>query len=208
MNVLVVSATELEVQSFLQENTTADILVTGVGIPATVFHLTQKLMQKDYDMVLQAGISGSFTPELKNGSVVVVEKDAFADIGIQEKGAFKSLFDMGFISPDDFPFAGGWLVNHQETLAQSQLSTATGVTVNKITDDASQIRAISMKWHPTVETMEGAAFHYVCLQQKVRFLQLRSISNAVGERDKEKWDIPSAVIALNKAIKKLLALYS
>jgi futalosine hydrolase len=208
MNVLVVSATDFEIHRFVQENTAADILVTGVGIPSTVFHLTQQLMHKEYDMVLQAGIAGSFTPALKNGSVVVVEKDVFADIGVQEKGTFLSLFDMGFLAPNEFPYNGSWLVNQSDTLAASQLPTAVGVTINKITDETSQIHTLSMKWHPAVETMEGAAFHYVCLQQKVRFLQLRSISNAVGQRDKGKWDLLLAVANLNTAIKKLVALYS
>ncbi len=45
------------------------------------------------------------------------------------------------------------------------------------------------KFGAEVESMEGAAFHYVCLQQKINFLQLRSISNRVGERDKSKWKL-------------------
>jgi len=208
MNVLVVSATEFEIRPFLMENTTADVLVTGVGIPATVFHLTQKLMGKSYDMVLQAGIAGSFTPGVKNGSVVAVAKDTFGDIGIQEKGGFKSLFDTGFAGPNDFPFTDGWLVNDPDTLGASPLPVVVGITVNKITDEPAQIQALSGKWTPTVESMEGAAFHYVCLQQKVRFLQLRSVSNAVGERDKGKWDLRSSVTSLNTALKELLALYS
>ncbi|MGH2563712.1 MAG: futalosine hydrolase, partial [Ginsengibacter sp.] len=70
MNVLVVSATELEIESFLPEKNTADVLITGVGIPATIFHLTKKLSKKKYDLVIQAGIAGSFTDILKKGSVV------------------------------------------------------------------------------------------------------------------------------------------
>ena len=52
--------------------------------------------------------------------------------------------------------------------------------------------------------MEGAAFHYVCLQQKIKFLQLRSISNRVGERDKTKWAMKEAIANLNIELKKLV----
>jgi futalosine hydrolase len=31
--------------------------------------------------------------------------------------------------------------------------------------------------------MEGAALHFVCLQEDISFIQLRAISNFVGERD-------------------------
>jgi futalosine hydrolase len=52
--------------------------------------------------------------------------------------------------------------------------------------------------------MEGAALHYVCLQQQQSFLQLRGISNAVGERNKEKWATGEAVTNLNKELKILI----
>ena len=57
---------------------------------------------------------------------------------------------------------------------------------------------------PQTETMEGAALHYVCLQQNLPFLQIRSISNEVGERDKSKWKIKEAVEDLNSELIKLL----
>jgi futalosine hydrolase len=52
--------------------------------------------------------------------------------------------------------------------------------------------------------MEGAALHYICLQQKIKFLQLRSISNTVGERDKQKWEMKKATTNLNMELKKII----
>ncbi len=48
--------------------------------------------------------------------------------------------------------------------------------------------------------MEGAAFHYVCLQEKIPFLQLRAISNYVGERNKANWNLNEAIRNLNKKL--------
>jgi len=48
--------------------------------------------------------------------------------------------------------------------------------------------------------MEGAAFHYVCLQQHIPFIQIRSISNIVGVRDKNKWKMKEAIESLNKKL--------
>ena len=45
--------------------------------------------------------------------------------------------------------------------------------------------------------MEGAAFFYVCLQEKIPFLQIRSISNYVEKRNKSNWNIPLAIDNLN-----------
>jgi len=50
--------------------------------------------------------------------------------------------------------------------------------------------------------MEGAALHYVCREMNVPFVQMRSISNYIGERDKAKWEIKLAIDHLNKSILK------
>ena len=70
MKILVVAATELEVQPFIKENKNCDVLITGVGIPATVYHLTKKILENKYDVIIQAGIAGTFTKKIKRGDVV------------------------------------------------------------------------------------------------------------------------------------------
>ncbi len=207
MNVLVVSATEFELEPFIRENKAVDVLITGIGIPATIFHLTKRLCQKNYDLVIQAGIAGTFSGGIKKGTVVLVNKDSFGDVGIYEKENFNTLFEAGFINKNDFPFTEGWLVNNHEYLSQATLQLATGITVNKITDDARQVNELFDKFNPGIESMEGGALHYVCLQQSVGFLQLRSISNMVGERDKSKWAMKEAITNLNVELNSLLKIF-
>ena len=48
--------------------------------------------------------------------------------------------------------------------------------------------------------MEGAALHYACLMEGVPFLQLRSMSNYIGERNKKKWDMQVSISNLNNAL--------
>jgi futalosine hydrolase len=50
--------------------------------------------------------------------------------------------------------------------------------------------------------MEGACLHYVGRTANIPFLQIRAISNYVGERDKSKWQIKEAIAALNQALLK------
>jgi futalosine hydrolase len=204
MNLLIVAATEFEIEPFLKEKTHAEILITGVGIPATVFHLTKKLLEGKYDFVIQAGIAGAFNNRFNLAEVVRVKEDAFADLGIEEKGNFKTLFETGFIKKNDFPYTDEWLVNPHSLFKKNNLSVAKGITVNKIGDDHLQNKMIKEKFSPDVESMEGAAFHYVCLQQKINFLQLRSISNYVGERDKSKWKLKESIENLNEELLKII----
>ena len=48
--------------------------------------------------------------------------------------------------------------------------------------------------------MEGAALHYACKKFQIPFIQIRSVSNYVGERDKSKWKLKEAIEAINKTV--------
>ena len=204
MNLLIVAATKFEIEPFLKEKNNAEVLITGVGIPATIFHLTKRLLEKKYDLVIQAGIAGSFNDRINLAETVLVKEDTFADLGIEENGKFETLFETGFSGKNDFPYKNGWLVNDHSFFEKNKLTVVKGITVNKITDNHSQNDLNKEKFSADIESMEGAAFHYVCLQQKISFLQLRSISNMVGERDKTKWELRNAIENLNKELLEII----
>jgi futalosine hydrolase len=207
MNILIVSATEMEIKPFLKEKIRPDILITGVGIASTVFHLTHKLSEKKYDIVIQAGIAGAYQGNLHLGETVLIKEDTFADAGIEEHGKFKTLFETGLQDKNETPYTDGWLVNNSSFLKKSNLPLARGITVSTVTDRILQNTLYKEKYAADVESMEGAAFHYVCLMHKINFLQLRSISNAVGERDKTKWQIKEAINNLCSELLKIIKDY-
>jgi futalosine hydrolase len=204
MKILVVSATQMEIEPFLQKNNNCQTLIAGVAIPNTIYHLTKRLLHEKFDIVIQAGIAGTFTKKIKKGEVVIVEEDVFADIGVEEKGEFKTMFELGFDDKNKFPFTNSRLINNSQVIKLSSLKKVKAVTVNKITDKQKQIKYLTQKFSAEIESMEGAAFHYVCLQQNIPFLQLRSISNKVGERDKSKWRIKESIKNLNNELIKLV----
>ena len=213
MDILLTAATKFEIQPTLQllqkegfiiNEHTIDILITGVGMVSTTYNLTTKLIGKQYGFILQAGIAGTFSNDLLLGETVLVKQDAFGDIGMEEKGNFTTVFDAGFAAKDEFPFTDGWLVNNNKMLTTSLLKKVSAITVNKVSDSLLQRQQATQYFEPQAESMEGAAFHYVCLQQKLNFIQLRSISNAVGDRDKSRWRIKDAIDNLNTELEKLL----
>lgn len=203
MNILIVAATHQEIEPFIQPDNNFDTLICGVGIPSTVYHLTKKLLQQKYELVIQAGIGGTFSKKIRNGEVVAVEQDAFADIGAEEKKKFRTIFQLGFGDEDDFPFKNGWLVNTSEVLKRTHLKKVCAVTINTIHDSKKRIKHLNRKFAADIESMEGAAFHFVCLRENVPFIQIRAISNKVGERDKRKWKIKAAIKNLNAELIKL-----
>lgn len=214
MHILLVAATKFEIEPTLQflekeqyrlNDHTIDILITGVGQVNTTYLLTLNLLKKKADLVIQAGIAGTFRESISLGQTVLIKQDSFGDVGIEEKQHFSTLFDTGFAGKDDFPFTNGWLVNNTENVFnKSLLEVVKAITVNKVSDSMLQKQQLQHHFLPDAESMEGAAFHFVCLQQKIPFIQMRSISNSVGERDKTKWVIKEAVSNLNVEFKKFI----
>jgi len=208
MQILLVSATEMEIKPFLLSDLkkldTIDVLITGIGIPATMYHLTKSLIEKKYDLVIQAGVGGSFSKKIKLAEVVLVSRDIFADIGAKEKGKFIPLSVMGLQDANEYPYEDGWLINKNEALKTKKFQAVKGITISTITDDKKHIKEMVKHFAADVESMEGAALHYICLQQTVPFIQLRAISNKVGDRDKRKWKMKKAIENLNTELSKLL----
>jgi futalosine hydrolase len=213
MEILLVAATTFEIQptiDHLRQRTgnngviSVTPLIAGVGSLATSYALTRRLAETHPGLVLQAGIAGCYTDK-KPGEVVVVGEEVLGDLGVWEEQCFKSLFDMKLADPDGFTFTTGRLVNpHKSFLSLTGLEAVRGMTINEITTDAIRIAWHQQNTFAIVESMEGGPLHYVCLRENIPFLQLRSISNAVGIRDKTKWNIPLAIARLNEELTGLL----
>lgn len=216
MKILIVAATSMEVKlltdemEFIREkgnllkeygfsDKKADVLLTGVGTTFTTFHLTRTLIKNKYDLVLSVGIAGSLSEDLEIGEVVNVVSEEFADLGIEDRGEFLTLFESGFVKENDFPF-----VNGQLKAAQSdgfiKLKKVDGLTANKSHGKSSSIAELQKKFSAQLETMEGAAVFYVCNQLDVPCYQIRAISNYVEPRNRLQWNIPLALENLKVAV--------
>jgi len=204
MKVLLVSATEFEIASYFKQKDTIDVLLTGVGMPIALYHLQKKITENRYNLVIQVGLAGAFTTKFELGETVFVNQDTFGDLGIEEKERFTPIFETDLFNKNEFPFENGWLVNKNKILQQSTLEVVKAVTINKVTDKGNIKQQLIDSFNPDIETMEGAALHYVCLHQNIPFIQLRAISNYVGERDKTKWKIDLAISNLHNELIKLL----
>lgn len=204
MQILVTAATEMEIKPFIETGSATDILITGVGVPAVLYHLQKRMQQIDYDLIIQAGIAGTYNNAFKPGEVVFVKQDTFGDMGMEEKENFVSLFDSGLADKNEFPFTGGWLINSETMNMPLNLQAVKAITINKVSDSELQKQQYINQFNADIESMEGAALHYVCLQDNIPFIQLRSISNFVGERNRDKWKMKEAIENLNMQLQQLI----
>ena len=194
-----------------------DFMLTGIGTTSTCYRLTKKLIEavasgKPYDLVINIGIAGSYsfndTPQEKAlfpmGSTAVISKEYFGDLGFETLFGFQTLFQYEILDADLFPFKGGAL--HRVRLDDKienylkNYREGVGVTVQTVTGAPQRKDELMKQFNPHIESMEGAAVYYVCLQENVPFFELRTVSNEVGEKEREKWNTPMALESLRRAM--------
>lgn len=211
MRVIITAATAGEwMPSFIQlnglysgesERLKVQFYQSGVGMLASAVALTRLAFEDKPDLVIQIGIAGSFHKKIALGKVVVVNEEILGDTGVEEEGIWKDIFDLKLEKSSYHPYEkrklpNPWLSKYNLL----KLPEVNAISVNEISTNINRIEMITKKYNPTIETMEGAALHYVCRETSTPFLQIRAISNYVGERDKSKWKINHSIEQLNKTV--------
>lgn len=183
-----------------------DLLVTGVGMVATAVHCSTMLASRHYDLALDLGVCGSFNPAFLPGMVVHVVSDSLPELGAEDGDAFLTIQQLGLVADNQFPFVDGRLVNQQppSMAALAALPAAHGISVNTVHGRDSSIADVVARCHPDVESMEGGAFMYSCLVARVRFAQVRAVSNRVERRNRSAWQLSGAIDALAASATRIL----
>nr|WP_257574096.1 futalosine hydrolase [Streptomyces sp. JJ66] len=178
-----------------------DVLAAGVGPAAaaagTAVALTAaELAGLPYRAVVSAGIGGGFGVPL--GRAVVASAIVAADLGVRTADGFLSVTRLGFGTDAHRPPAD----------AARALAEATGgalgpvLTLSTVTGTAVGAAEL-VRRHPgaVAEAMEGFGVAEAAAGYGVPAFELRTISNAVGPRDRDAWRVPEALAALTEAFR-------
>ncbi|MDH6126245.1 futalosine hydrolase [Kitasatospora sp. GP82] len=173
-----------------------DVLVGGVG-PAAVAAATASLpWLHRYELVVSAGIAGGFAPRAPIGSIVIADEIVAADLGAQTPEGFSDVAELGFGSVRHTPPPAA------VRLAAQALDAASGtvLTVSTVTGSAGRAAELTDR-HPQAlaEAMEGFGVAEAAARHGVPAFELRTVSNAVGPRDRSAWRIGEALGALERA---------
>ena len=189
MKVLIVSATKSEITS--DKVLSFPVLITGVGMVNTAIGLTRKLSNSSFDLIINMGIAGSFTDSLKVGDIVEVAEDIFSEIGFEDGSDFSQFQDF------EIPIS-------YKNESKTSLKKVVGITVNTVHGNEGSIEKIIDRLKPDIESMEGAAVFNVCEYFNTNCIQIRSISNKVETRNKDNWDIKTAISNLNNEVERII----
>lgn len=164
------------------------------------------------DLVLNFGIAGAFQGSgLRLGDVVLASEDSYADTGASSPEGWLPAREFGI------PLArvGGQEYWNTFPLSQRMLGPAERIlcavadgfvvavglclTSSLVTGMAEEARALEERWGALAESMEGAACAQICLLHGVPCVEVRAISNMVGDRNRASWDISGAAARVAQA---------
>jgi futalosine hydrolase len=193
--ILIVCAVEKEL-AFWTPVHGVETLVTGVGPVEAACSVTHALSQRRYQLVVNAGIAGAFSGCAEIGEGVGVAVDRM-DVAL-ETGERLAL-------PDD-----GAAIEHATSDARllaalnaRGFKLLRGITVSRVT----ATDATAQRLHASgaqVESMEGFAVLRAAEKAGVPAIEVRGISNIVGDRAKSGWDFPAGVRGLESVLNALL----
>ncbi|WP_282937442.1 futalosine hydrolase [Paenibacillus sp. RC67] len=204
--VLVMTAVDAErdaVQRGLQGDSRFEVLSAGVG-PVEAAVTTAAILagaKHTYDLVVCAGIAGGFKGQADIGSLVVASEIVAADLGAETPDGFLSLDELGF-GTARIAVATELAGHVTEALRNAGLQARSGpvLTLSTVTGTAEAATELALRVPgAAAEGMEGFGIAAAARKFGVPVLEIRSISNSVGPRDKAAWRIGEALKSLEAA---------
>ncbi len=158
MNIIILTPTEKEATFFPDHGLRAHIC--GVGMAECAAATAAVIAGERPDLIVLAGIAGAYSEGVAIGETFVVESETVADLGRRNTdGRFTPLYQKTYratVVPEGFP-----------TVHSCTVNTAYGI--------------IARPPEAAIENMEGAAFFAVCERMGIPAMEVRTVSNRVGD---------------------------
>jgi futalosine hydrolase len=190
ISILVVCAVAQELAA-LPARDGVDVVAVGVGPVEAAVGTARALASRRYDAVVNAGIAGGFRDRCTVGDVVVCAREDYAELGLEDGTAF--------------PLPGGLQlvrsVEADETLLRPFINglipviVGRGVTSAIVTSTTARALVLAHRFRADVESMEGFSVLRAAQLAGVPAIEVRGVSNLVGERESNGWDFRAGAAA-------------
>lgn len=211
---LVLTAVPAEAEAVRSGLTDPTVTVRPVGVgPAVAGAAAARLLTlaeaagRPYRAVVSAGIGGGFAGRVAVGATVLGTRSVAADLGAESPEGFIPVDELGM--PSELLGGGpvvqadpGLLADLRAALPEAVVGTV--LTVSTVTGTAASTRALADR-HPdaVAEAMEGYGVAVAAAHAGLPFVELRTISNPIGPRDRGAWRMREAFTALTAAARAL-----
>ncbi len=189
-------------------------VVTGIGPINAAFTLGQVLgIYPGLKGVISLGIAGSFDlNSLPLGGWVAADEEIWPEFGIRQDEGVEAQalgFPLGHAGTEAV-----WdriALDPREAAARMKISLppslprAPSITVAGVTSTRKRAVFLQSTYHAATENMEGFSLALACATHEIPFLEIRTISNRVGPRDRATWQIKKACRKLGDIVPALFA---
>lgn len=195
--ILVVCALPAELRGFAPDEG-VEVLACGVGPVEAAASVARRLATTRFSAVINAGIAGAFRGSAKVGEAMLVTSECLAELGLEGGGALTL--------PDGASLVGEVAADARlvARCAGTSLPHARGLTVSAVTTTDATAARLQRTYAPGVESMEGFAVLRAAQLAGVPALEVRGISNYVGERSRAEWDFRAGARATVAALEAIL----
>ncbi len=207
----------------IQEGTIHDkpvaYIISGIGKTNASRGTAILIEQFSPRVIVHLGVGGAYSSSyLRTGDIAIAEKEIYGDEGVLLKDGFHSTEMIGipFLVKgrkkffNEFPldktlFRTAIRTSHVIHQA-SHITVKSGpfLTLSTCTGTLKRAKELERTFHAICENMEGAAVAHVCVSCGIPMVEIRGISNMVGERNKKKWDVNLAAENCQRLVMGLL----
>ncbi len=195
------------------------LCVGGMGKVNAAHAAALMIAEFSPDTLLIFGVGGAYPASgAVVGDIVLAQVEIAGDEGVLTHDGFKDMEYIGIpllktatsVIFTTYPASEPLLKQALHTLVASSEPGRSGVhfgpfvTLSTCTGTTARARELEARYHGLCENMEGAAAAQVAGLHAIPWLEVRGISNIVEDRDMQKWDIPKAAEASQKAVMRIL----
>lgn len=212
MQIVICAATQIELLPLMQLTNNAKLkheivfLVHGIGCAISSALISKAMLQYNAAFFIQIGIAGSFSTNIQLAEVFIIQNDFLGNQGVWENNKWLTLNNLQLTNKQPEPFNKSINFFNKDAIKYAEmlkLQYKNAVTVSEITTQQIVINNYTLA-DVSLETMEGAALHLNAILHNKNYVQLRGVSNFIGERNKANWKINEAITQVNNAAWQLL----
>jgi futalosine hydrolase len=183
------------------------IVVSGPGMVNMTQALCAAIEHEKPRLIVHTGVAGCFkNTGMDMGDIGVALEEIDADLGVEsgQKNRHIDALPFPVINRNGRKFKNRFpldpiLVEKAYAAVKADfrpkgigVKKGPFVTVSTITASAKREDRLNRQFRPLMEAMEGAAVAHLALHYRLPCVEIRSVSNQVGERDRNRWNLPLA----------------
>lgn len=190
------------------------LAVTGVGLVNAALTAGRLLGRPDVEGVVAFGIAGAYNVgDFPLASICYAWQEVWPEYGLLDEDGGVDAKAIGFPQGhiDGQPVWNKVQLNPVNDAEKMDLSLdegwarASSISLSSVTGTADRAGWLETRYTGDIENMEGFALALGARRMGIPFLEMRAISNLVGSRYAEDWDVKGALKALGNCARHLFS---